>query len=54
MKITSMFSVMSVLYAMSWRAVLVKAVENPDTLWDDALIATADSLFNYTPPPAVE
>ena len=44
---TVVLNVVSVLYKMVLRSLLIKAIEDPDTEWDEFLIDFLDKLFGY-------
>ena len=51
MKFNMIYSMICLLYAKAWRDVLIEAVDDPDEVWDDALLASIDALLGYVPTP---
>ena len=47
MKYAAMLKVLEMAYRVMLRDLLVKAVDDPDEEWDDAVLRIADGLFNY-------
>ena len=48
MKISIILKVASMLYSSIFRDLLIKAIDDPDEEWDDAVLHICDSIFGYT------
>ena len=48
----TIFVVLQMLYAQMLRALIVKAVDNPEEEWDDFMLSMLDRLFDYKAPTA--
>ena len=47
MKIKAMMMVMQTAYKYILRDLLIKAIDDPTTDWDDAVISVVDNIFEY-------
>lgn len=47
MKLMLIYNLMKVAYAQILRDLLLKAIDDPDSEWDDIVLSITDSIFNY-------
>lgn len=49
MKYLAIFNILTMVYGQILRPLLKKAIDDPETEWDDLVLSMVDRLFNYTP-----
>jgi len=49
MKITLIYNMVCVLYKTVLRGLLKKAIDDPESEWDDFVLDLCDKLFSYEP-----
>ncbi|MCK5505486.1 MAG: hypothetical protein KAJ10_10005 [Thermodesulfovibrionia bacterium] len=47
-KIPAIFGLVQIAYRMILRDLLVSAIEDPDTEWDDIVLEICDKIFSYS------